>query len=175
MSQTKVTISSKNLKFECLLALNQSELNKLINSFLMRVNSVTPDVKDERKVEVQQDPLPIALPERKDYKLELITPIPFDNFHRFTYIIRQAYRNNSSIKVKGESDKIYRVVFDDFPVCSCPSYYYNSEKKNKGACKHVDKVISELENINLNWNERPPKLPLKMKQLGIDEFQWITS
>lgn len=66
-----------------------------------------------------------------------------------------------------------------YPVCSCPSYYFNNRRlvSDNGICKHIKEVLLSA-NIQwniINWSNRPDNLPYLLKEEGLIEYQWIRS
>jgi hypothetical protein len=71
------------------------------------------------------------------------------------------------------------VVFQghSYPVCSCPSYYFNNRQNSIGKCKHIDEALDavDIQWALINWSNRPDNLPYLLKEEGLIEYQWIRS
>ena len=62
-----------------------------------------------------------------------------------------------------------------YPVCSCPAYYYNNNNRINGSCKHIDEALKSLniESNTINWSNRPEYLPYLLKNIGLNEYEWV--
>lgn len=93
-------------------------------------------------------------------------------------IASRAFINNSSVWVMGRSERYRIIFFDNYPVCSCKSYFYTSympTPRLQGCCRHIKSTLEliDIDPLNFNWNTRPLSLPQDMKRLGIHEFRWV--
>jgi hypothetical protein len=94
-----------------------------------------------------------------------------------------------SVSVKFPEISVQSVVLPvefqghSYPVCSCPSYYFNnrifvsSTRVHNGLCKHIKEALAsaQIQWDIINWSNRPDNLPYLLKEEGLIEYQWIRS
>jgi len=88
--------------------------------------------------------------------------VSFTNMNMFKKELYDAYLRSMGrkevIKVKGESNTIYRIVLkpNALPYCSCPSYKHQSFSEIKGCCKHLYKFFYtiDVDVTKYNWASR---------------------
>jgi len=124
-----------------------------------------------------------------------------DNLENSKETLLNGWRTFSSILIKSSNQNSpYRIVFPvvsvkfpeisvytvelpvefqghSYPVCSCPSYYFNNHNFTNGMCKHIKEVLvsANIQCNLINWSNRPDNLPYLLKEEGLIEYQWIRS
>ena len=104
--------------------------------------------------------------------IESQKPIKCENEIIFYYRVVFPTSSVQEMFLNEDSNVIY--LDRGFPICSCPSYYYNNEPY-VGMCKHIYEILHTLgiDIEDINWSLRKDYLPFLMKQKGLEEYQWI--
>lgn len=171
-------------------------INKILNNIPSDLIKAMNDNKNMRGVQSNNSSSSNNNEEKETFFEEeniLKTPILFSSVPSKKQEIQKIWEKYGSIYIKNGPNK-YKILFPkentnfptikdkndvstpvyenhSYPICSCPSYRFNST----GKCKHIEAVMETLfgsENTkNIDWLKRNLDVLQILKNTGISEFQ----